>query len=395
MTRNLSINLDQHPSIDISTFGPINLVVIQPTPFCNLNCDYCYLPNRDLKKQLSLDLIEPVFKTIFTSPFVGEFIDICWHAGEPLAVPISFYEAVFKKIEIANHKYSSQPIPIYQSIQTNGILINQAWCDFFKQYNISVGVSIDGPAFLHDTHRQTRTGLGSHDSVMRGIRYLQKNEIDFNIIAVITQESLEYADEIFNFFWENGITDVAFNMEEREGINQNSSLEKVGTEQDYYQFMQRFWQLTSQTNGQFKVREFESICSLICDNQRLGKTDMNHPFAIVNIDYLGNFSTFDPELLSVDTEVYGNFVLGNVLTDTLESVCYSEKFQRIHQDMRQGVQTCHQTCDYFGVCGGGAGSNKYWENGSFNSTETQACRYRIKLITDLVLEELEKSFNLP
>ncbi len=394
MTINLPIDTQKNQSIDVSSFGPINLVVIQPTPFCNLNCDYCYLPNRDLKESLPLALIDPIFKAILTSPFVGEFVDICWHAGEPLAVPISFYEEVFERIELANKKYNKQEIPIYHSVQSNGILINQAWCDLFKKYNISVGISLDGPDFLHDSHRQTRTGLGSHESVMRGIRYLQKSNIYFNIIAVITQDSLDYADEMFKFFWDNGITDVAFNMEEIEGINKTSSLDKIGTEKRYYQFMQRFWELTSQTNDQFKVREFESICGLICDNQRLGKTDMNHPFAILNIDYLGNFSTFDPELLSVKTKPYGDFVLGNILTDTLESVCYGEKFQKIYQDMLQGVNQCRETCDYFGVCGGGAGSNKYWENGGFNSTETQACRYRIKLITDIVLEELEKSFNL-
>ena len=99
MTINLPINIHNNNSLDISSFGPINLVVIQPTPFCNLDCDYCYLPNRDLKERLSLDLIEPIFKAIFTSPFVGEFVDICWHAGEPLAVPISYYKEVFKKIQ--------------------------------------------------------------------------------------------------------------------------------------------------------------------------------------------------------------------------------------------------------------------------------------------------------
>ncbi|MDJ0597687.1 MAG: cyclophane-forming radical SAM/SPASM peptide maturase GrrM/OscB [Crocosphaera sp.] len=394
MTIDLPINIGQNESIDLSSFGPINLVVIQPTPFCNLDCDYCYLPNRDLKERLSLDLIEPIFKAIFTSPFVGELIDICWHAGEPLAVPFSYYKEVFKRIEIANKKYNTKQVPIYHSIQTNGILINQVWCDFFKQNNICVGVSIDGPDFLHNIHRKTRTGLASHESVMRGINYLQKNNIYFNIIAVITQESLDYADEIFNFFWDNGITDVAFNMEETEGTNENSSLDKVGTEKKYYQFMQRFWELTSQTNDQFKVREFEAICGLIYDNQRLAKTDMNHPFAILNIDYLGNFSTFDPELLSVDIKPYGKFILGNVLTDSLESVTHTEKFKQIYQDMIRGVNKCRQTCEYFGVCGGGAGSNKYWENGSFNSTETQACRYRTKIVTHVVLEALENSFGI-
>ena len=394
MTTHLSINSSHNESIDVSSFGPINLVVIQPTPFCNLDCDYCYLPNRHLKERLSLDLIEPIFKEILTSPFVGDFLDICWHAGEPLAVPISYDQEVFKRIEIANEKYNSKQVPIYHSIQTNGILINQAWCDFFKESNMCVGVSIDGPDLLHDVHRKTPTGLGTHEGVMRGIRYLQKNDIYFNIIGVITQESLNYPDEIVNFFWENGIDEVAFNMEETEGINETSSLDKVGTEEKDYQFMKRFWELTSQTNDQFQVREFEAVCGLICENQRLAKTDMNHPFAILNIDYLGNFSTFEPELLSVDIKPYGKLILGNVLRDSLESVCHSEKFKQIYQDMIKGVNSCRKTCEYFGVCGGGAGSNKYWENGGFNTTETQACRYRTKIVTDVVLEVLEDSFGI-
>lgn len=384
----------KNQSIDISSFGPISLVVIQPTSFCNLDCDYCYLPDRHLKNRLSIDLIEPIFKAIFTSPFLGNYVDICWHAGEPLAVPVSFYQEVFKQIEIASQKYNSQQIPICHSIQTNGTLINQAWCDLFKQHNICVGISIDGPDFLHDIHRKTRTGVGSHASVMRGINYLQKNNLYFNIIAVINQDSLDYPDEIFKFFWDNGIFDVAFNMEETEGINQNSSLDKAGTEQRYQAFMQRFWDLTVQTNDQLKVREFESICGLICDDRRLKRTDMNHPFMIVNIDHKGNFSTFDPELLSIKTEPYGDFILGNVLTDTFESVCHSEKFLTIYQDMAAGVNLCRENCQYFGVCGGGAGSNKYWENGSFNSSQTNACRYRIQIITDIVLNALEQSFNL-
>ena len=87
-------------------------------------------------------------------------------------------------------------------------------------------------------------------------------------------------------------------------------------------------------------------------------------------------------------------MLGNVQTDSLESVIATEKFQRIQRDMAAGVARCRESCDYFGLCGGGAGSNKYWENGSFNSTETQACRYRVKLVADVVLAGLEEALSL-
>lgn len=375
-------------------FGPINLVVIQPTSFCNLDCDYCYLPDRQLKKQLSLNLIEPIFKAIFTSPFLAQDFTVCWHAGEPLAVPVSFYESALATIEETSCKFNTKSCQFNHSVQTNGTLINQAWCDLFAKHSLHVGISLDGPDFIHDAHRKTRKGLGSHASTMRGISFLQKNNIYFNIIAVLTEDSLDYPEEIFNFFWDNGITDVGFNMEEKEGVHPHSSLDKVGIEERYRAFMERFWELVAQTNGAFKVREFETICGVIYEDVRLESTEMNKPFGIVSIDHEGNFSTFDPELLAVKTERYGDFILGNVLHDTFESVCHTEKFQRIYQDMAAGVAKCRESCQYFGVCGGGAGSNKYWENGTFRSADTKACKYRIKVIADIVLDKLEDSLAI-
>ena len=380
--------------IDPTNFGPIYLVVIQPTSFCNLDCDYCYLPNRHLKNQMALDLIEPIFKTIFSSQFLKADFSICWHAGEPLAAGIEFYKTAFAQIEQLAATHKPETICFNHSFQTNGLLINQAWCDLFKQYPVHVGVSIDGPAFLHDAHRQTRTGLGSHAGTVRGIKLLQENDIPLSVISVLTADSLDYADEIFEFFDGHGITNVGFNMEETEGVHAQSSLDAEGVEARYRAFLERFWQLVAEKNNTMKVREFESVCSLVYNNTRIANTDMNHPFRIVSIDHQGNFSTFDPELLSMPSDHYGNFVLGNVVSQTFEAACQTPKFQRLYHEMQEGVRLCQQTCDYFGLCGGGAGSNKYWENGTFASTETQACRYRIKAVTDVALAALEGSLGL-
>jgi uncharacterized protein len=188
--------------------------------------------------------------------------------------------------------------------------------------------------------------------------------------------------------------DVAFNMEETEGVNESSSLKGKKTEERYRRFIQRFWELTAQSKDPLQVREFEALSSLIYTEQRIENTEMNKPFAIVNFDYQGNFSTFDPELLSVKTKHYGDFKFGNVQKDTLESICFTDKFRKVYKDIHNGIKLCRDTCPYFGLCGGGAGSNKYWENGTFNCAETQACKYRIKILTDVVVDALENSLNL-
>ncbi len=375
-------------------FGPLQLLVVQPTPYCNLDCDYCYLPNRDDRHRLPLELLEAALDRVLESPYVAGDFTLLWHAGEPLTVPIAFYDAATACVRRAEERWTGEPLTIHQSVQTNATLINEAWCDCFERNGIAVGVSMDGPAFLHDVHRRTRTGLGTHDATIRGIQHLRRRGIPFQVIAVITEESLGHADELFAFFVENGITDVAFNMEETEGENRVSTLSRPHAEAAYRRFLERFWELWQEGPERMRVREFEGICSLAQADARLACTDMNNPFAIVNVDARGAISTFDPELLSVQTDTYGDFVLGHVHSDSLVAIAGSPKFRRILADMRAGTDRCQAECAYFGLCGGGAGSNKYWEHGTFACSETQACRYRIKITADVVLAGLEEALGL-
>jgi uncharacterized protein len=376
-------------------YGPLQLLVIQPTPYCNLDCDYCYLPSRSDRQRLSMELLEAALERVLESPYVGGDFTLLWHAGEPLTLPIAFYDEAGERIRRAQERWGGGRLEIHQSVQTNAMVINDAWCDCFERNGIHVGVSLDGPAFLHDRHRRTRTGLGSHAATMRGIAALQRRAIPFNVICVLTEEALHHPDEMFQFFVDHGIRDVGFNMEETEGENTESSLGRPDAEALYTAFLQRFWELWQQRPQDLQVREFAGICYLAHSESRIDHTDMNNPFAIVNVDCRGNFSTFDPELLAVHTEEYGDFVLGHVQRDSLASIVATEKFQLIERDLRAGIERCRAECSYFGVCGGGAGSNKYWEHRSFDCSETQACRYRIKLTSDVVLAGLESLLELP
>ncbi|MFN9072203.1 MAG: GRRM system radical SAM/SPASM domain protein, partial [Cyanobacteriota bacterium] len=154
------------------------------------------------------------------------------------------------------------------------------------------------------------------------------------------------------------------------------------------------WDLCASYPGALRVREFETLCGQVVGNSRMDHTDMNRPYMILSVDVEGRFSTFDPELLGVRTERYGDFVLGQVGRDSLESALATSAYQRIAADMVAGVEECHRSCDHFALCGGGAGSNKYWEKGTLATSETQACRWRVKVMADVVLSGLERSLGL-
>jgi uncharacterized protein len=351
------------------------------------------LPDRQLKYKLSLELIEPIFRNIFASDLIDlRGFTIVWHAGEPLTVPISFYTAAIQIIDKLNQEINPNPYQIEHSLQTNATMITQEWCDFIKEYDLRIGVSIDGPDFIHDAHRRTRTGKGTHASTMRGIKLLQNNQIPFSVIAVLSDISLDYPDEIFDFFLENKIRYVGFNIEEIEGTNRSSSLQNNGVDERYRNFMQRFYGRVKEAENLLQVREFDDLYSLIC--QKYSFQGQFTPFTMINIAHNGDFSTFSPELLSMKSDVYGDFILGNITQHDLRSIDQTDKFKKLDRDIQAGVKMCQKTCPYFSLCGGGAPANKYYENGTFRSTETIYCRYTKKIIADIILEALEKQLGI-
>lgn len=330
---------------------------------------------------------------IFESGLAGSRLTVLWHAGEPLTVPQAFYERAVELVEAAQARHGRCDCQVRHSMQTNGTLIDARWCRFFQKHNFEIGVSLDGPAFVHDLHRKTRSRQGSHAAAMRGVRELQANKIDFGVIAVLTLQSLDHPDAIFTFFLENGIGRVGFNVEEIEGENRESSLAGGAAEARFRRFLARFLELCESSDGAVSVREFNRVRSLILGGGRI-KTGQFTPFSIISVDHSGEFTTFSPELLSMPSDLYTGFAIGNVQTTSFEAAAQSPKFRRMAADVAAGVEHCRKTCQYFSLCGGGAPANKWYENGTFRSAETMYCRLAHKVPADLVLEELERQAGL-
>jgi uncharacterized protein len=370
----------------------ISLLVLQPSPFCNIDCDYCYLPNRTSKKRMPLEMVAATIEKIFGADLVFGPLTVIWHAGEPLAVPISYYEKAFDEIG----RRSPTGAVIRHCMQSNGTLINEAWCRFISQHNVSIGLSIDGPAEIHDAHRKTRSGRGSHHAAMEGLRQLQAHGIPFHVISVITRQSLGRAKEIYRFFYNLGISQLGFNIEEIEGQNATSSLTSSGWMTESVEtFMATIFQLQKADGGRMRIREFDAALGKIQSQISLRSFDFPHfneqvrPFGILNVDCDGNYSTYSPELLGMNLSPYGSFSFGNILKNDFVEAVENPKFRAVFADIQSGINLCKDSCAYYGYCGGGAPANKYYENGSFATAETMFCKYSVKLPLDIVLSDLE------
>jgi uncharacterized protein len=358
------------------------LLVIQPTPFCNIDCTYCYLPGRNSKSVIDHTTLWNLFWQLFASGWVRDRLDVVWHAGEPMVLPIGFYRQALDLIE----RMRPRDLRVLHHVQTNGTLISDEWCEFFLRERIQVGVSVDGPRHINDRHRVSRAGRGTFDRTIAGIRLLRKNKVPFHVISVISRASMASARELFDFYVAEGIEHVAFNVEDSVNHHVSGVLSDPDSAAAYRDFLDEFWALASARDRIKSIREIDDMLHAIASPPRTGvRSEMAEPFTILNIDCSGNVSTFSPELLGVKNDQYQDFCLGNINRDWLVDFPNTPLLLRMLEEIEAGVAMCREQCPYFAVCGGGEPANKLTENGTFASAATSSCRLTRMAVADVVL----------
>jgi uncharacterized protein len=364
----------------------VQVVVLQPTPFCNIACRYCYLPSRNLKTVMAQTTVKALFEQLSASGWLGDELTVIWHAGEPLVVPPDFYREAFEQIRAL-----CPDLRVSHSIQTNGMLINPQWCELFKEWDVRVGVSIDGPRRFNDTNRLSRKGRSTFDQAVAGLRRLREHGVPFHVIAVLSQASMAAPEELLEFFRSEGIEDVCFNVEESEGEHVSELFAAEDAKARFRSFLERFW-LLARTSGDIRfIREVDGMLPRIFREAGTEMANMQtEPFGMLNVDALGNVSSFSPELLGLKNAAYGDFILGNINTDSLQQMRASPVMAAMTRDIRAGVEQCARNCEYFSVCGGGAPVNKLFENGTFASDRTKFCSLTQMAPVDLIIDGFKR-----
>jgi len=373
------------------------LLVLQPTPFCNIDCSYCYLPQRNDTRRMAPETLALALLHLRQDGLLDAELGIVWHAGEPLVLPPAWYAIALAKAAAA---LQAHPVRVTHALQTNATLVDETWCRFFLDHGVQLGVSIDGPAALHDRHRRTRRGGPTHASVMQGIRCLQAQQVPFHAIAVVTAETLADPAAFFDWFEAQGIRELGCNIDEAEGAHARSSLQdSAALEAAHAAFIEEG--LRRHLAGRLVLRELAQAQQLLAaplprwgaGRSRWPANAQVQPLALITVNVNGDWGSFSPELPGQPWPQYGNFVLGNVHQGGYLQALRGPVFERLWAGIAAGVQACESQCAYFEQCGGGAPANKLYEHGHLRGTETLYCRSMLQRPFAAVLRAAEAALR--
>lgn len=388
--------------------APVEMVVLQGTPFCNLNCSYCDLSVESRKRRdtMSLSTLERVFTDIFENDLAADHVAIVWHSGEPLTLPTGYYQQAIDLITRLRNQKARRDIELEFDFQTNAVLISEDWIEFFKrnQHQLHLGVSCDGPASMHDAFRKNWGGKSTHSKVVAGMQKLVEAEIPFKVISVITDETLRDPDGFLEFFirWSDALSGFHFNIIADGTLADQTGLTYGRQDRDrYYNFYRRLLRRTqsrSMDAAVFDVQNFTQAIARILrpDNDTVAIASL--PIRTLNVDAAGFVTTFYAGLeKSAFADHYDDglgLALGNILHSSLEQMLNTSKFRRISADFKNSQAVCKATCDYYQLCSGGFELSKLSEHGTYNAAETAACSIIVKTLADAVLDDIKDSASL-
>ena len=169
---------------------------------CNLRCEYCYYLGKGngdvaVPALMSQEVLESYIRQVIAIHGRQAEIEFAWHGGEPTLCGIPFFEQAMQ----LQQKYG-QGRRILNTLQTNGTLLTDDWCRFFREHHFRIGISIDGPEHLHNTYRKDAHGEGTFARTMHGLELLQKHGVEYNTLTTVNAVNASHAVEVYRFLRE-------------------------------------------------------------------------------------------------------------------------------------------------------------------------------------------------
>ena len=331
---------------------------------CNLRCSYCYYLDKSRLYER-----EPVMSDELLREYVRQYIEandvpevtFCWHGGEPLLAGKDFYRKALRyQRKYANGKR------IENTLQTNGMLIDDEWCGLFRDNGFLIGISIDGPKDIHDAYRKNATGRPSFDRVMQSVERMVRHRVEFNTLSVVNRLSEGRGGEVYEFLRSIGSRYMQFlpAVEYLSDTTPPRILSPFESGSGY----PAPWSVSAEGFGQFLIDIFE-----IWRKRDVG-TYFVQMFDVALAQWYGvkpGLCAFakscgdglavehNGDVYACDHFVYPEFLLGNIRTDHLRTLYGSHRQFKFGIDKRNALPESCTRCRYYFACTGGCPKHRF------------------------------------
>lgn len=357
-------------------------VMVKPTgPLCNLNCTYCYY----LSKQLLLDtgdrwrITDEVLETFIRQYFQGQNckeVVFTWQGGEPTLLGLDF----FRRVVELEKRYCPPHVRCENDLQTNGTLLDEAWCEFLAEHNFLVGLSLDGPQELHDRYRKDPAGTGSFQRVFRAAKLLRRHRVNFAVLCCVNRLTARHPLQVYRFLrdevgarrlqfipivepvgfwytpphlWGRRFMPVDGSPEGRPGHPESVVEDWCVDPEDWGEFLCRVFDEWRQKDlGRIYVNYFEAAV----------ETWMGHLSPLCTQAPLcgkGLALEHDGSVYACDHYVYPDYRLGNILEQPLEELAYSPGQERFGRNKEGTLPAYCRRCEYEFACFGDCPKNRF------------------------------------
>jgi len=356
--------------------APFHIMVKPIGPKCNLDCQYCFYLEKEIlfgdgERWKMDDAVLEAFVRRYIEAQPADPVTFAWQGGEPTLCGVEFFEKVVRW-----QKQYGKGRQIDNAFQTNGTLLDDTWGEFLKRENFLVGISIDGPAHLHDAYRVKRNGAGSHAEVMKGLEVLKKHKVDFNTLTCVNRANQDHGAEVYRFLKSIGSRFMQFipiierlpdEEAERLGLS-HATPPKFTEEDDNLDAPVTDWSVQPKAYGRFMWGIFKRWVQHDVGNiyvqlfdMALGKWAGVPGGLCVYSEECGRAMALehDGSLYSCDHYVYPDFKIGNIREQSMSEMADSAFQQGFGKAKRETLPKFCVECTFRFTCNGGCPKHRF------------------------------------